>query len=125
MTFGLGREHTNEVDPGEQTCHTSVAAEEKILHTEDTYVIAAECLDQWAENLSSVAASNDGNGCIGTRSNRDRSPTPGRPISLGGAPSTQAKNPVATPVGVTVSPMNSRSKVRAIPMPSSCIGKSS
>jgi hypothetical protein len=46
MTFGLCREHTNEVGPGEETCDTSVAAEEKILHTEYTYVIAVECFDQ-------------------------------------------------------------------------------
>ena len=130
VPFGLVGEHARDVLPHHQAGHADVAAEELVGHRQQPHVARGRGGRRAARGHARRTVPS---GCRPARRTRGRSVTRpgatsrsrGARYPSAGAPSTHAKNPGRTPVTSSTAPWNSSSNVRAMPTPSSCIGKPS
>ena len=153
MARRLGGQGAGQVLAHHEPGHADVAAEELVLDRDHAHVVAAAATSG-AEHPGAVGAGEDADGAsaggagatatapraVAGPSVADGAVALGRGAEVAGrlvavarpvsAPSTQAKNrpPAGAPVAVDAVARrgaNSSSKVRAMPTPSSCIGKPS
>ena len=126
-------EHAGEILADHQAGDADVAAEELVAHRHDAHVVAAELVDERREDPRAVLAGEDRDRRASRRGQEQRHVPaarlrePGvRSVALGRR-AVDPREEAGCDAGRRSStrPVNSSSNVRAMPMPSSCIGKPS